>query len=63
MADSSALLAAVEAEFAGDPSRLAVARRLVSLANGGGQAAVSALRELDRMLEAKRRDEGASRGG
>jgi hypothetical protein len=54
-ADMRELRAALEREFAADPGRLAAVRRLVQLAAGQGQPAVSALRELDRMLEASRR--------
>jgi hypothetical protein len=52
--DVTGLRQAVEAEFAGDPARLAVARRHVELAGGKGPAAVSALAAIDRMVEASR---------
>jgi hypothetical protein len=51
------LLGAVEAEFAGDPARLEVARSLVAVAQRGGQPAAAALRELGATIEAKRRGE------
>jgi len=50
-------LGAVEAEFAGDPARLEVARSLVAVAQRGGQPAAAALRELGATIEAKRRGE------
>jgi hypothetical protein len=53
-ADVRELARAVEREFVGDAVRLAAARRLVQLASGSGAAAVSALRALVDLVEAKR---------
>ena len=52
--DVRELARAVEREFVGDPVLLSTARRLTQLASGTGAAAVSALRALVDLVEAKR---------
>jgi hypothetical protein len=52
--DVRGLRDAIEREFAGDPARLAIARRHFELAAQKGPAAVSALAQLDRMIESSR---------
>ena len=53
-ADVRQLASAVEAEFVGDLVRLASARRLVQLAGGTGQAAVTAIKALVDLVEVRR---------
>lgn len=56
-AATAALAAAVREEFpAGDPLSLALALRLVGLAEGKGVAAVQALRALGELVAAQRGD-------
>jgi hypothetical protein len=52
--DVAGLRQAIEAEFAGDPARLAIPRRHVEQAAQRGQPAVAAVVALDRMVEASR---------
>jgi hypothetical protein len=52
--DVRELVRAVEREFVGDEVRLASARRLVQLAAGSGAAAVSAIKALVDLVEARR---------
>jgi hypothetical protein len=54
---------AVEAEFADDPARLAVARRHVEQAAERGRSGVAAVAALDRMIESKRAGRSAPVGG
>jgi hypothetical protein len=61
--DVRALRQAIEAEFAGDRMRLAIARRQVELAAGSGPAAGGALRDLGQTVEARRRGELAPADG
>jgi hypothetical protein len=62
-ADVRELRQAIEAEFAGDPPRLEVARRHVEQAAEKGQPGVAAVVALDRMIEAKRSGRSAPLDG
>jgi hypothetical protein len=57
------LRSAIDAEFAADPPRLELARRLVELAAGKGQPVVAAVRELSQGDGAQAAADGAGVAG